>query len=58
MDGELSSRSLQKQLKIDFMVSFRIMKELKRLHVIKRADSIIPRKVNKAIASKLLKDLS
>ncbi len=57
MDGELSSRNLQKQLKIDFVVSFRIMKELKRLHVIKRADSIIPRKVNKALASKLLKDL-
>jgi len=56
--GEVDSLLLQKHLNINFAVSFRVLKELKRLHIIKRVDAPKPRKVNILVAKQCLNELT
>lgn len=56
--GFLKNDSLQKTLGINYLTAHRILKELKRLRVIKRADSFQPRPVDKKIAKDLLEDIT
>lgn len=54
LKGSLTSAMIQKHLKVNFTIAYRILKELKRLHVIARVDSSKPREVDKKKAQKLL----
>jgi len=56
LKGALTSEMIQKHLKVNFTTAYRILKELKRLHVIARVDSSKPREVNKKKAQQLLKE--
>ncbi len=56
LKGELTSEMIQKHLKVNFTTAYRILKELKRLHVIARVDSSKPRVVDIKKAEKLLKE--
>ena len=56
--GKVDSLLLRKHLNINFAVSFRILKELKRLHIIKRVDAPKPRKVNILVAKQCLNELT
>ncbi|NMC36673.1 bifunctional (p)ppGpp synthetase/guanosine-3',5'-bis(diphosphate) 3'-pyrophosphohydrolase [Candidatus Beckwithbacteria bacterium] len=55
--GSLTNPDLQNQLQISYLTAFKILKELKRLHVVKRADSFKPRPVNKTKAREVLAGL-
>jgi guanosine-3',5'-bis(diphosphate) 3'-pyrophosphohydrolase len=54
---KLTNSLLQKNLKINYLLAHRILKELKRLHVIDRADSTKPRVVNIPRAEELMKKM-
>ena len=56
--GELTNPLLQETLKINYLLAFRLLKEMKRLHIIKRADSFKPRKINIIKAKEILKQLT
>ncbi|PIP53331.1 hypothetical protein COX08_01600 [Candidatus Beckwithbacteria bacterium CG23_combo_of_CG06-09_8_20_14_all_34_8] len=56
LKGALTSEMIQKHLKVNFTTAYRILKELKRLHVIARVDSSKPREVNKKKAQQLLEE--
>lgn len=56
LKNALTSDMIQKHLKVNFTTAYRILKELKRLHVIARVDSSKPREVNKKKAEKLLQE--
>lgn len=55
---ELTNPILQENLRINFTTAHRILKELKRMHIIERADSFKPRKVDVAKAEKMLNQIS
>ncbi len=52
--GFLTNPLLQENLHIPYVTAFKVLKELKRLHIIDRADSFKPRKVDKAKAQEVL----
>lgn len=53
----VNSQLFQDKLGLNFMVSFRVLKELKRLHVIKRVDGVKPRKVDVVLAKDILREI-
>jgi len=56
--GKITNALLQKSLTINYLTAFRILKEMKRLHVIPRADGVKPRKVEVTKAKELIKLLT
>ena len=54
---EVDSQLFQKKLGLSFVKSYKVLKELKRVHVILRADGVKPRKVRIKTAIELLKQL-
>ncbi|NMB57288.1 bifunctional (p)ppGpp synthetase/guanosine-3',5'-bis(diphosphate) 3'-pyrophosphohydrolase [Candidatus Beckwithbacteria bacterium] len=55
-NGNIDNKTLQENLQVNYLLAHRILKELKRQHIIDRADSFKPRKVNKTKTKELLKD--
>ncbi|MGI5827428.1 MAG: HD domain-containing protein [Patescibacteria group bacterium] len=53
----LTTTLLQETLKVNYLTAFKILKEMKRLHVIPRADSFKPRKVDIAIAKEIIAEI-
>lgn len=51
----LTARLIQDTLKISFDQAYRMMRELKRLHVISKVDGIKPRKLNRLKAKEVLR---
>jgi phenolic acid decarboxylase len=55
--GEITNGLMQERLKINYLTGFKILKELKRLHIISKADNFKPRKINVSRANEVLKEL-
>lgn len=53
----LTNQMLQEKLRMNYLTGHRILKELKRLHVISKADTFKPRKVDISKASKILREM-
>jgi HD domain-containing protein len=57
MKEKLDNKMIRESIKVNYLVAYKILKEMKRLQVIKRADSIRERKVNVSKAKEALEKI-
>lgn len=53
---KITNQDLQDFLEVNYLLSYKILKEMKRLHIIDRADSFKPRRINLEKAETFLKE--
>jgi len=54
---KLTNQMLQDKLKMNYLTGYRILKELKKMHIISKADTFKPRKVKVSKASEFLREM-